>query len=249
MSDTSLHIGTCGWKYPHWKGRFYDENLPIHNWLDFYITRFETVELTTTFYRMPREWMLENWREKTPENFRFSVKAGQSLTQIQKLIDPKHAIETFMSRVNLLGSKVGPIIFQLPPEWEFSLQRLDDFLIALPDNHRYVFEFRDRGWWNDEVYKILKRYNAAFCFFDFGGTVSPREITADFIYIRLHGPGEAHNRQYDTTVLQEWKQSILDWRKQGIEVFCYFNNDLNGYAALDAERMVKLINEPENAEV
>jgi uncharacterized protein YecE (DUF72 family) len=241
MHKASVHIGTCGWKHPHWKGPFYDKNLSINKWLDFYSTRFHTVELTTAFYKLPREWTLDEWRERTPEHFRFAIKAGPSVTNIQKLIDPRHAIDTFIERVRFLGKKAGPILFELPSEWDFDLQRLDDFLVALPSDFKYVFEFRDNSWWNEKVFDILKQYNVAFCLFDLAGVNSPKMTTADFIYVRLHGPEEAYNGQYDIKSLRDWASLFSEWRAEGKEIYCYFNNDMNGYAALDALRMKDVI--------
>jgi uncharacterized protein YecE (DUF72 family) len=187
----AIHIGTSGWHYKHWRGPFYPEKLPASKMLDFYTRHFDTVELNNTFYRLPSENGLDVWRDSTPEGFCFAAKGSRFLTHMKKLKDPAVGIGRFFERVDRLERKLGPIVFQLPPQWEVNAERLATFLENLPPGHRYAFELRNPTWHTREIYGILRRHNAAFCIFEIAGFHSSFEITADFTYVRLHGPGGA----------------------------------------------------------
>jgi len=142
---------------------------------------FDTVELNNSFYRLPLVGALESWRDAVPPTFVFAVKASRFITHNKKLKDPDGALENFIPRIALLGSKLGPILFQLPPNWQVNVERLQDFLTALPKQHRYAFEFRELSWMKPEVLEVLKRFNAAFCIYELAGYRSPLNVTA-----RLH---------------------------------------------------------------
>src|SRR4030067_798149 len=191
MNKNSLHIGTSGWNYKHWKVLFYPEDIPQKKWLEFYCQNFRTVELNNTFYRLPEKKTFETWRDNTPDDFIFSVKASRYITHIKKLND-KEPIKEFLKRAKHLNKKLGPILFQLPPGWKFNEDRFNTFLDMLPEKFQYTFEFRNESWWNEKVIDALKDHNSAFCIFEIDGTLSPKEVTADFIYVRLHGPDEAY---------------------------------------------------------
>jgi uncharacterized protein YecE (DUF72 family) len=181
------------------------------------------------------------WRETTPSGFIFSVKASRYITHMKKLKDPQESLAIFLERVDILTNKLGPILFQMPPHWRINLERLTTFLEALPKNYRYAFEFRDTSWFNDEIYIALSNHGAAFCIYDFSGLLSPKEVTADFVYIRLHGPEGPYQGQYHTNVLSGWTETFSSWSDQGKEIFCYFDNDEAGYAAQDAMRLQEMI--------
>src|SRR5262249_37747165 len=153
--------------------------------------RFDIVELNNTFYKLPNEAALNAWRDSTPRRFRFAAKGSRFLTHMKKLTDTTRGIDRFFEKVDLLGKKLGPAVFQLPPHWNVDAERLRDFLAALPKHHKYAFEFRDPTWNVDAVFKVLRKFNAAYCIFELSGARSPLEITANFTYIRLHGPGGA----------------------------------------------------------
>jgi uncharacterized protein YecE (DUF72 family) len=153
---------------------------------------------------------------------------------MKKLKDPQEALDTFLNRIALLKDRLGAILFQLPPRWKCNPDRLRGFLDLLPSNFRYTFEFRDDSWWNDEVYQLLRDKGSAFCLFDLNGRESPRKITADFLYIRLHGPGGPYQGRYGPAALAGWADAITAWQRSGIDVFCYFDNDERGFAADDA---------------
>jgi uncharacterized protein YecE (DUF72 family) len=146
-----------------------------------------------------------------------------------------------LDRIAVLGDKLGPILFQLPPRWSCNPERLRHFLLALPGNFRFAFEFRDPSWINDQTYQALAERSAAFCIFEIAGYLSPKELTADFVYIRLHGPGGAYQGSYDTRTLTGWAEAIRSWAAQGKEVFCYFDNDEAGFAAQNALELQEIL--------
>ncbi len=237
----ALHIGTSGGHYKHWRGPFYPEKLPAAKMLEFYAGRFDTVEVNNSFYHLPLETGLENWRESTPAGFHFAVKGSRYLTHMKKLKDPEPGVEKFFARVDLLGRKLGPVVFQLPPWWEADPERLEGFLQALPPRRRYAFELRNETWRTEEIYRILRRHNAAFCVFEIAGVFSGMELTADFTYVRLHGPEGAYQGSYGKKSLETWAARIRDWRRDLKAVYIYFDNDQAGFAPKNALELKALI--------
>jgi uncharacterized protein YecE (DUF72 family) len=199
------------------------------------------VEINNSFYRLPTPAALESWRDQTPANFCFAVKGSRFITHMKKLKDPAAALANFLPRVEILGEKLGPIVFQLPPRWQSNAGRLDAFLRELPARHRYAFELRNASWHNDAVYDLLRRYNAAFCIYELAGFQSPHEVTADFTYLRLHGPGGAYQGSYSTERLTAWCRQIRSWRNTLKAVYVYFDNDQSGFAAHNALELRKLV--------
>jgi len=183
-----IRIGTSGFHYKHWKGPFYPEQTPATKMLDFYVQHFDTVELNNSFYRLPPATAFDSWREATPANFVFAVKASRFITHNKKLRDPENALDNLLPRAAHLGPKLGPMLFQLPPHWRVNPERLEKLLQILPRDVRYAFEFRELSWMIPEVDSVLKKFNAAFCIYELAGYHSPLNITADFAYVRLHGP-------------------------------------------------------------
>lgn len=234
-------IGTSGWHYKHWKGPFYPAGIPDDQLLTFYADKFRTVEINNTFYRLPEEDTLRQWGDATPEGFVFAVKAGRYLTHMKKLKDAGPPLLTFLDTMSLLGKKLGPLLFQLPPNWRFDAERMRSFCGALPATCRYAFEFRDRSWLNPQVYEILSGCGAAFCIYDFDGFRSPKAVTADFVYVRLHGPDGPYKGRYKENDLAGWAADISQWRSQGKEIYCYFDNDERGLAPNDALRLERLV--------
>ncbi|MFW6081944.1 MAG: DUF72 domain-containing protein [Desulfosalsimonas sp.] len=237
---SAIHIGTSGWNYRHWKGPFYPEDLAAGNWFAYYAERFHTVEINNSFYRLPEKKTFEQWAENAPDDFVFSVKASRYITHTKKLKDPQEPVGRLMENARGLGEKLGPVLFQLPPRWKCNPQRLEEFLGVFPGDCRCAVEFRDESWWEPRVYEVLGSRNAAFCLFELEGRQSPMEVTADFVYIRLHGPEEAYQGLYDDDVLSGWASKILQWAGGGTDVYCYFDNDENGYAARNALRLQQL---------
>jgi uncharacterized protein YecE (DUF72 family) len=242
-----LRVGTSGWHYPHWQGRFYPDKMPSAEMLGFYAQRLRTVEVNNSFYHLPPRETFQQWKEKTPPDFAFAVKASRYITHMKKLKDAAQPLETFLRHAEGLGGKLGPILFQLPPRWGRDAARLSEFLRALPPRHHYTFEFRDPSWFHPETYALLEQSNAAFCVFDLAGQESPRLLTADFAYLRLHGPAQQkYAGRYTPAQLRGWLRSALDWIKQGArQVFIYFDNDQAGYAALNALELQAMINSEE----
>lgn len=236
-----IHIGTSGWHYAHWKGPFYPEGLADEDLLAWYAERFHTAEINNSFYRLPAAETFAAWRKAVPEDFIFAVKASRFITHMKKLKDPAEPLATFLGRASILGDKLGPILFQLPPRWKRNAGRLRSFLEKLPGGSRYAFEFRDPSWFDPEVYEALAESDAAFCIYELAGVLSPREVTADFVYIRLHGPGAAYQGEYGRKGLAPWAGAIGDWIRQGREVYCYFDNDQSGFAPRDARRLREMM--------
>ncbi len=227
-----IHIGTSGWVYPHWRGAFYPDALPEPEWLGYYARRLASVEVNRGFYRLPTRAQFAAWRDQTPEDFLFAVKASRYITHMKKLKDPGQTLPPLLEAVAGLGGKLGPLLFQLPPRWRLDVGRLRAFLAALPDRLRVAFEFRDPSWHTGAVLDLLAEHGAAYCVHDLAGFRSPRAVTADFVYVRLHGPGEAYCGRYGAEALAGW----ADWLgRQTVEAACvYFDNDQAGYAVRDA---------------
>ncbi|MBE7415142.1 MAG: DUF72 domain-containing protein [Deltaproteobacteria bacterium] len=241
MEEKGVYIATSGWQYGHWIGPFYPEHIAKSKLFEFYATRFNTVEVNNSFYRLPEKTTFARWKEKSPEKFIFALKASRFITHVKRLKDPVEPVRNFMDRAVALGEKLGPILFQLPPRWNLNIERLAIFLEALPRNFRFAFECRDPSWFHPEVYGLLKEHNSAFCIFDFDFLLSPREVTADFIYIRLHGPAGKYRGQYSEETLRDWAGFIRKWKGKTKAVYCYFDNDEAGYAAADAQRLKNIL--------
>jgi len=240
-SRGKIHIGTSGWHYDHWEGAFYPAGLAKKDFLDYYNRHFHTVEINNSFYQLPKEKTFADWRKVTHENFIFSVKASRYITHMKKLKDPEEPLAFLFKRIETLGEKLGPILFQLPPRWRFNAERFRNFLVALPEGFRYTFEFRDHSWFNDQACEAMQEHGVAFCIYELAGYISPKEVTADFVYTRLHGPERAYEGQYSTSVLSGWAGAFSTWAAQGKDIYCYFDNDEAGYAAQDALKLQEML--------
>jgi uncharacterized protein YecE (DUF72 family) len=238
--QNQIYIGTSGWSYKHWRGTFYPQEVKVKDQFAYYLQNFNTVEINNTFYQLPSEETFLNWKKNTPESFTYVIKASRYITHMKKLHDPSESVFSFLERTALLGKKLGAILFQLPPFMKPDLELLEEFLIALPKKHRYVFEFRHTAWYTKELYLLLKKYNCAFCIYELAGHLSPIETTADFVYLRLHGPGDKYQGSYSDETLEEWAEQCRKWLKTK-DVFVYFDNDQNGYAPLNALKLTKLL--------
>jgi len=201
------------------------------------------VELNNSFYHLPKETSFDNWRQSVPADFLFAVKGSRFITHMIKLKDPERGLSNFLPRAERLGRKLGPILWQLPPGWNVNVERLEEFLRALPRKHRYAFELRNESWMTDAVYEVLQKYNAAYCIYELAGYQSPLELTADWTYIRLHGPTQfKYQGSYSDAQLETWAERIAAWKRKLDAVYIYFDNDDSAYAvnnALTLKRMVK----------
>ncbi len=239
--QSNIYIGTSGWHYNHWSGTFYPPDLPAVEFLDFYAGQFGTVEINNSFYQLPDGSTLQSWRQSVPDDFIFSVKASRYITHMKKLKDPRDPVGTFIERIQGLGDRLGPLLFQLPPNWRPDPDRLQAFLEVLPPGFRYAFEFRDPRWFDERIFALLRQHQAAFCMYHLDGRLSPKEVTADFIYIRLHGPGEPYQGKYTTNELAGWAGAISSWSSQDKRIFCYFDNDEQGFAPQNAAQLQAML--------
>ena len=242
-SHCNVYIGTSGWHYQHWRGVFYPPELAARDMLLSYGKWFDTVEINNTFYRLPSQQTFTDWYHATQAEFCFSVKASRYITHHKKLKDVEPALVRFMQLVDSLGSKLGPILFQLPPRWSRNVARLVTSLHSLPAPHRYTFEFRDASWHDASIYQALRRHNAAFCMYELDGFQSPHEVTADFAYVRLHGPGRKYQGEYSLHALKTWARPIKQWRCSLHAVYIYFDNDQAAYAAKNAAVLKDMVND------
>jgi uncharacterized protein YecE (DUF72 family) len=238
-------VGTSGWHYPHWQGPYYPAGLSPQHWLAHYSRDFRTVEVNSSFYRLPEATTFGAWRAATPEGFLFAVKAPRTITHLHKLRNPAEPLVAFLSHARTLGPKLGPILFQMPPRWHANPRRLAEFLEQLPQGPRYAFELRDPTWHTDLVYQALAAHNAAFCIYDLGGFTTPLVTTADFVYLRLHGPrAEAYAGSYSEVQLRDWAAKARQWAgRGGKDVYLFFDNDQAGYAVRNALGIQKYLDE------
>ncbi|MBD3345241.1 MAG: DUF72 domain-containing protein [Chitinivibrionales bacterium] len=240
-TNKNYRIGTSGWHYKHWTGPFYPEKMKTGDMLKFYLQHFSTVEINNSFYKLPEEKTLKQWASLVPAGFEFAVKASRYITHVKKLKDPEEPVNTFMSRIEVLGDKLGPVLFQLPPSWKVNLERLESFCKVLPGGFSYAFEFRNPTWFDDSVIEILNEYNASFCIYDIEGRTSPSHLVGPIRYIRLHGPDGKYQGSYSKQQLRKWANLLSSWREQGRKAYCYFDNDQNGYAPHNALTLMEML--------
>jgi uncharacterized protein YecE (DUF72 family) len=234
-------IGTSGYVYRHWrKGAFYPPGLPAREELAYFANRFRTVELNNPFYRLPTAEMFERWRDSTPPDFQFAVKASRYITHIKRLRNVGDELILFLDRASHLGPKLGPVLFQLPPTQQLELARLDEFLPLLSRDRRWVIEFRHPSWHTREVYQRLTNYGVALCIPVGGGLHPDRITTASYTYLRMHRGAEPEGGFTDTELVS-WAAQIRALRAAGKEVYVYFNNDWGGYAIRDALKLRELL--------
>jgi len=206
----------------------------------FYARYFNTVEINNSFYRLPLATTFDTWRDSSPDGFCYAVKASRFITHMKKLKDPESSSSKFFLVAERLRKKLGPILFQLPPRWKVNVERFSEFLVALPKGHKYVIEFRDESWFVKPVFELMREHNVAFCIHDFADMKVPNEITADFSYIRFHGPTSAkYFGSYSDADLREWARRIE--RCEVSAVYAYFNNDPGGEAVKNALALKKFL--------
>jgi uncharacterized protein YecE (DUF72 family) len=234
----TLWIGTSGWQYAHWRGKLYPRGLPMSKWFDRYIETFDTVELNVTFYRQPRPAVFEGWARRAPEGFLFAVKASRFLTHIRRLREPRESVDRLMEGASRLGSHLGPILVQLPPDMEAAPGRLDETLGAFPAGVRVTVEPRHPSWFTPEVRQILSDHGAALCMADRRGPRTPAEpewATAPWGYVRFHAGSATPKGCYGELALRRWLARVqASWPGTGRDVFLYWNNDFRGCAPRDA---------------
>lgn len=238
-----LRIGASGYQYDHWRGVFYPEDTPKRAWFAHYAEHFDTVEINNTFYNLPKAETFDDWRNAAPDGFRYALKFSRHGTHMKKLKDPAQPIEAFLDRAERLGEHLGPILVQLPPHWGVNVERLAGFLEAATERggqHRWAVEVREDDWLCDDVYDALREHNAALCVHDMIDD-HPRVRTADWMYLRFHGPPDAGKYAgcYPHQALTAEARRIQGDLDAGLDVFAFFNNDAEGHAvrnALDLRR-------------
>jgi uncharacterized protein YecE (DUF72 family) len=238
---SGLWVGTSGYVYRHWRrGVFYPEGLRQRDELPWYAERFRTVELNNPFYRLPAPESFDRWRDAVADDFLFAVKASRYITHIRRLREVAEPIALFLERARRLGSRLGPLLFQLPPSFPADLVALRRFLEELPDGYRWVVEFRHPSWHTPEAYEALAARGVALCI-PVGGRVRPDLVTtADFVYLRMHA-GDGAGGGFTPEQLQWWAGRLRALGGTGKDRFVYFNNDAGGHAPRDARSLLDLL--------
>ena len=232
----TVMIGCSGWQYPDWRGTVYPASLPANRWFAYYAGLFATVEINTTFYRLPSPETVERWAEQAPHGFTYAVKLGQFGSHRMKLRDAPSWLPNHLDRIRRLGPALGPTLVQLPPRWTRDVERLDDFLSVAPTDLRWAVELRDPTWVHDDVFAVLARHGAALVLHDLLPE-QPFELTADWTYLRFHGPDATrtpYQGRYTGRRLRHIAERIRSWSSSGHDVYGYFNNDHDGHAVTDA---------------
>jgi len=215
--------------------------LPKSKWLEFYACSFSTVELNNSFYHLPSEKAFANWRDSSPQGFVYAVKVSRFITHIKKLRNVEEALEKFLERARLLGGKLGPLLYQLPPSLHRNDSVLELFLSMLPRDLSHVFEFRHESWLDKGVFDLLRKYNAGFCIYDMPDLTTPLEVTADFVYVRFHGSTSLYGGSYSDEELSGWAKNISKLARGKKAVYIYFNNDDEAFAVQNALTLAQML--------
>jgi uncharacterized protein YecE (DUF72 family) len=257
-------VGTSGFNYAHWRGVLYPEGLPTASWLEHYAERYDCVELNVTFYRLPLPATFAGWARRTPEGFRFVLKGSRFITHVLRLRRPQDALARFLDASEPLGEKLACVLWQLPPDLPADPELLAAFLGALRDTLalercRHAFELRNLGWYTPDVFHLLAQARCAVAHADWPIQAVPPRVpfrgqtrqlqrrprvrapfTADFAYLRRHGPGERYRSGYPSGMLRSEARWVRRWVEEGREVFVFYNNDWGGHAPRDAARLAEL---------
>ena len=243
------HIGTSGWSYKHWDGVFYPENVKPARYLEYFVTRFDCVELNSCFYHLPRESTIHGWMERTPDTFIFCPKLSRLITHQLKLTHCEEPLNRFFNLFDKMKKKIGPILIQIAPDLHFDEEFIIGFLEILKtdySDYQFAFEVRHKSWINDTFFNILSSYGAAFVIADSGKRYPGYEaITADFVYLRLHGREVLYASDYSDEELLEYACKISRWLEADKEVWIFFNNDYHAFAIKNAQRLIELIQQQE----
>jgi uncharacterized protein YecE (DUF72 family) len=240
-----LRIGCSGWNYAHWRnGVFYPPRCASRYWLEFYSRHFDTVEVNTTFYRLPRETSVSRWIAETPPGFTFAVKVSRYVTHIKRLLDVGQHLPLLYARIRplLRSEKMGPLLWQLPPTFACDLDRLAAALEHTHDGHRHAFEFRHPSWFREETYTLLREHHVALVIGDRPQVhhFQTHELTAGFTFVRFHGGSRGRNGNYSHGELDEWAERLHRWLGD-VAVYAYFNNDWEGFAIENARYLRGLL--------
>ena len=236
-----VHIGCSGWNYAAWRELFYPKGLPANRWLEHYAQHFSTVEVNSTFYRLAKREAVARWATQVPDDFVFSVKASRYLTHIKRLGGVREGVKRFYEPLEPLieAGKLGPVLWQLPPNMKRDDERLANALRELRPG-RHCFEFREPSWFVPEVYELLREHGVALVIGDRPEVASfqTHEMTTDWTFVRFHHGHRGRRGNYSVSELETWKRRVAGWRRER-EVFLYFNNDWEGFAIQNALWMTK----------
>jgi uncharacterized protein YecE (DUF72 family) len=231
----SIWVGTSGFQYAEWKGSFYPEDLPLKKMLPFYAQNFSTTEINYSFRQIPSQKTLTNWAEATPAEFKFAFKAPQKVTHFARLKDCEDTLRFFASAISFLETKLGPVLFQLPPQFAKDAERLRIFLGSMPSSIKAAFEFRDTSWFDDEIFKILGDHNAALCIAETEKLSTPQVATAGFGYIRLR------REDFTPEQIKTWAGFVKTQTKRK-DTFVYFKHEEGGLGPKFGKRMLAELN-------
>ncbi|MFO7727296.1 MAG: DUF72 domain-containing protein [Desulfonatronovibrio sp.] len=227
------YIGCSGFNYKNWRGKFYPEDLPMKEWLEYYARHFDTVEINSSFYHLPKEKTLKDWHERVPGNFRFTLKGSRFVTHMKKLNETGEAVKRFYERAALLKGKLGCVLWQLPGNQHKDTEKLNEFCKQLSSDFRNVIEFRHNSWYDPEVYEVMKQYGVIFCVISAPGDLSDEAVkTARQVYMRFHGRENWYRDQYSREELKDWADKLKKLKPR--QVYAYFNNDYQAYAPANA---------------
>lgn len=235
----TVRVGTSGWMYAHWRGRFYPPKLRAAEQLPFYAAEFDTVELNNSFYRQPDRERFEAWARAVPDGFLFAVKGSRYVTHIKRMAVEQESIDRVVDSARGLGDRLGPILFQFQANFRADPARLEDFLPRLAPDVRFALEFRHDSWFSSAIVDLLRRHQVALCIADSPTLPQSLELSANFTYVRFHhGP---HGIGYSTRTLETWAERISAWRAMGLDVYAYFNNDADAWAIRNARTLRSLL--------
>ncbi len=244
MSEPRDRVGTSGWVYPHWKERFYPEDLPQRRWLPYYAEHFDTVELNNTFYRLPSADAAARWRDQVPEGFVFAVKANRFLTHIKRLRAVEEPLERMLEVFSVLRDRLGPVLFQFPESFQRNAEtvgRLRTLCRLVPPRPPSILEFRHQSWFVEEVYGMMREYRVGLCIVSDPARPTALEVTGPLVYARFHGPKDRRYRgRYSERELRSWAGQLAALANAR-PAYVYFNNDANAHAVRNAQRLRELM--------
>ena len=238
--EPRLRLGTSGWSYDHWWGALYPPELSPIDWLARYAEEFDTVELNSSFYRLPFVNMVKGWAKRSPEGFTFAAKAHRRITHLLRLRDCRDEFRRCLSRLQLLGGKLGPLLFQFPPNLGRDEELLEQFVAELPSGD-HAIEFRHASWETPDVFALLSHYGVAHCVVSMPNYPVDLTTTGRFAYVRLHGSEKLYASCYSDQELAEWAARLLALKQSGLSAYVYFNNDANGHAVRNARTLKALV--------
>jgi uncharacterized protein YecE (DUF72 family) len=243
MQRGRLYVGTSGWSYSHWaKGRFYPRGLRSNEWLRYFAERFNTVEINASYYRLPKLEMVERWRTQVPGRFRFAVKLWKRITHQKRLSECADDLAAFLDTAAGLGTRRGPLLVQLPPSLHCDAALLRGFLGDLKraigrKRWRVTFEFRHASWITPPIIGVLDEFGHALCLADMPRCPITRPGNAEFVYVRRHGPEGTYGGCYSSRHIKADARQVAEWLNLGRDVFCYYNNDMDGHALDNARQL------------